>query len=280
MSAPSWTEAEDEWLRENYPLHGNRELEAMKAEDGYPRSANAIGQRARILGIRKDPAAGYERPHRMPLWGGGRAEWLVSFAPGHTEGEIADEFERLYGIRLSRDQIGQAKCRFGAKSGTHGGRFEPGHVPWSKGKRLSEIMSPEAYERVRANMFSKDWRPHNDSPLLTVRRDRDGYPQIKVMPRNAKNTMNYWISLGRFEWMRANGRDWPEGCVTVYVDGDPDNVDPENVVPVPNDLWPLINGATGTPIPYHDRESLEVAITSARVTRARRRLEAAVRSSR
>ena len=65
VTAPDWTEDEDEWLREFYPLYPNAELAAFKAQDGWPRSEAAILGRARKLGLVKDRSKGYVRTCRV-----------------------------------------------------------------------------------------------------------------------------------------------------------------------------------------------------------------------
>lgn len=281
MSGAPWTEAEDEWLRVFYPLFSNRELERMKAEDGWPRSANSIGQRAQKLGISKDPEAGYRREMPRRLWTPERDRWFRSYVPGHSEAEISAEHERVFGFPLTEGQIGNRKTALGIKSGTRGGQFRPGQEPHNKGKTWDEMgISEESRERMRATQYHKGDKPHNTQELLTVREGRDGYLQIKVDPRNAKHTMAFWIPLSHFVWMQANGRDWPEDHRCVFADHDNRNFDPDNLVPVPNDLYPIVQGAVHGQVPYHDRDTLEVAIASARVSKARYRLVEAARRNR
>ena len=76
-----------------------------------------------------------------------------------------------------------------------------------------------------------------------------------------------------------NGRDWPEGCNCCYADHDKTNFDPDNIVPVPKELYPLVNVSARNGIRYWDRESLEVAITNAKVRRARYQLERGMRDA-
>ena len=282
MSGHLWTPEEDEWLRECYPWHSNRELEEFKALDGWPRSANSIGQRARKLGLCKAPGCEHIQPRKF--WTEERVAWFREFVPGHTEREISAEHERMFGTPLTESQIGNAKSTFGVKSGTHGGQFVKGQEPQNKGRPWSEWMPEETREGCRRTQFRKGElngvakEQYHD--LLYVRETEDGYLEIKVSPRNEKHAMQRWIPLGAFEWMKANGRDWPDGCRCVHADRDPKNCDSDNIVPVPANLWPLVNGANSSSLPWHDRETLEAAILSARITmrrselrRERRRLE-------
>lgn len=271
--APDWTEAEDEWLRELYPLLPNAELERLKAEDGWPRDERAIYRRARKLGLRKDPSRGYVKKDRKPtIWTPERDEWFRAFVPGHSESEISAEHERLWGFPLTKGQIANSKTRLGVRSGTHGGRFEKGCVPANKGKTWAEFGTPEGHARSRATTFARGHVPANAGELLDERLVEGGKGpqwQVKVDCRDAKSPMGYWIPRARLNWERANGRPWPEGHRAVHADRDPLNDAPENVVPVPNDLYPMVTGAVRGQLEWHDRETLEVAILSARVTKAR-----------
>lgn len=268
-TAPDWTEAEDEWLREYYPLYPNAELAAFKAEDGWPRDEKAICRRARTLGIRKDTSRGYVRKCRTPtIWTSEKDEWFRSFVPGHTEREISAEHERLYGFPLTEGQIGNRKTKLGVKQGTHGGRFVKGQEPPNKGKTWDEFGTPEGHARSRATTFRKGHSPHNEGERLDERLNRDTW-QVKVDCRDARNPMGYWVSRARFNWERANGMQWPDGHRAIHIDGDSMNDDADNIEPVPSDLWPLVMGAVPGQLEWHDRETLRTAILYARVTRAR-----------
>lgn len=273
MAGMQWTEAEDEWLRVEYPYHSNLDLAEIKEQDGWPRSAQSIMGRAQKLGLRKAPGFGHIQ--RPKFWTPEREAWFRSFVPGHTESEISAEHERLFGSPLTRSQIGNAKHKLGVRSGTVGGQFKKGSVPANKGRTWDEFMPPDSQERCRATQFAKGTvggaAAERMRQLLDVRVDRDGYYQIKVSPRNARNPMRRWIPLGAFNWMAANGRDWPDGCRCCHIDGDPANCDADNIHPVPAELWPMVMGAVPGGLEYHDRETLETAILYARVTHARKR---------
>lgn len=268
-TAPDWTEAEDEWLREYYPVMQNWELAEFKALDGWPRDEQAIRRRAKKLGIRKDPSRGYVRKCRMPtIWMAEKDEWFRKFVPGHTEREISAEHERLWGFPLTESQIANRKLKLGVKSGTHGGRFVKGQEPPNKGKTWDEFGTPEGHARSRATTFRKGNHPHNEGERLDERLNRDTW-QVKVDCRDARNPMGYWVSRARFNWERANGRQWPEGCKAIHIDHDPLNDDADNIEPIDADLWPLVMGAVPGQLEWHDREELRTAILYARVTRAR-----------
>lgn len=272
--APDWTEAEDEWLREYYPLYPNAELAAFKAEDGWPRDEQAIARRAKKLGIQKDRSRGYVRRCRTPtIWTDEKDEWFRAYVPGHSEREISAEHERLWGFPLTESQIANRKVRLGVKSGTHGGRFVKGQAPANKGKTWDEMgISAESRERMLRTSFKSGQLPHNTRPLLDVRTvgNMGGETrEIHVGLSRRERANDQWIPLAQFNWMQANGRDWPDGCKALHIDHDPLNDDADNIEPVPADLWPLVMGAVPGQMEWHDRETLRTAILYARVTRAR-----------
>ena len=271
MGANAWTADEEAWLAEVYPRHHNAEIARMHAErfPDRPRSDKAIGSRAKLLGLRK-PEGFVRNPPRV--WTPEVDEWFREFVPGHTEREISAECERVFGFPLREGQIGNHKTALGVKSGTHGGRFAKGQEPPNKGRPWSEWMSAEGAEASCRTQFRKGElngiAAERDRGLLGVR-IADGYRQIRVDPRGQRHTMDRWIPLAHYNWMQANGRDWPDGCKAIHIDRDPTNDDAGNIEPVPADLWPLVIGAVPGQLEWHDRETLRTAILYARVTRAR-----------
>ena len=278
-TAPDWTEDEDEWLREWYPLYGNAELAAFKAQDGWPRDEQSLARRARLLGIRKDPSRGYRKPQPATVWTPEALAWAREFVPGHSWREISAEHERVFGTPLTRSMVSNAKRRAGVRSGTTGGRFEKGSVPANKGRTWDEMgISDESRERIRATQFRKGQLPHNTRPLLDVRLasskgDMFRQWEIHVGLGRRERANDQWIPLAQFNWMQANGRDWPDGCRALHIDRDPLNDDADNIEPIPTELWPMVCGAVPGQLPWHDRETLRAAVAYARITLRRLELE-------
>lgn len=259
-----WSAAEEARLRELYPWHRTSEVAAALAAEGFPaRSEKAVASRAKVLGIRKDPS--FESFAHLRAFTDEENAWLRDYIPGHSAAEIADAFEARFGRRLTMPQVKNRKAILGVRSGTTGYRWEKGHVPWSKGKRFPGKVSPTS--------FPKGHVPHNAGELLDTRVDPDGYTYIKVNPRDAKHSMAYWIPYAKFVWMQHNGREWPEGHNCVFADRDRTNFDPGNIVPVPRDIYGLVTSPSRNGVEWCDRESLEVAISMARLRRRRYELE-------
>ena len=274
-----YTAEQHAWLADHYADMTNRELaaafnERFGTDYATPDKMGNYGAKHRL---RKTPETFARRNVKYTEE---QLDWLRWFIPGHHEREIIDAYEERFGERLTTSMVANLKHRLGVRSGTMGNRFARGHVPQNKGRTWDEMgISPELQERMRATTFKRGQlsgiAAERNRPLLDVREEpKSGYLQIKVAPRNREYPMQNWIPLAEFEWMAANGRDWPEGHRAVFADRDNRNLDPDNIVPVPSELYAIVTaGAHGHALPWHDRESLEVAITHARLIRERRRLE-------
>ncbi len=278
MGSIPWSQEESDWLREHYAAHGNPTLVRMMAERGWNRTQHAILGQAGKLGLHKDRKQGYRKDHPIKVWTPEVIEWFSEYAPDHIWDDVSAEAKRLFDVDLTRAAVQNARNRFGVPCNIRdAGSFAKGNVPHTKGKRQSEWLTPEGAERVRATWF-RPGEVHGSAaqrmrPMLDLRDNRDGYREIKVKPRNAKNPMDYWIPLGAFNWMQQNGQDWPDNCKCVHIDRDYRNDDADNITPVPNELWPFLCGAIPGQMPWYDRETLDIAILYARVSIARKDAE-------
>ena len=278
MAGAKWTEAEEADLRELYPYTSNPEIaRILNDRHGNNRSADGVCSRACVLGLLKDKSVEIKRTRQV--WTDEKVEWFKSFVPGHTEPEISAEHERIYGTPLSEGQIGNAKNRFGVKSGTVGGRFEKGHAPHNKGKTWDEMgFSPEMQAKIRKTTFKKgevrDIRQGWMKPIGYERVNVEGYVEVKVrdsrisgiQPKEpGKFNCNY-----RFKhhvvWEETNGMPVPPGTRIAFADHDKRNFDPDNLVAVPVSVWRIIQLQR---IPYADRESLETAVLMAKLAATR-----------
>lgn len=270
------TPAEWAWLEERYPAEPLRPLlDAFEAEFGHrPKDGTVCGHMS-DRGIARDTG-------RLG-WYGGRREWLESFAPGHTEAEIAAEHGRVFGEPLGRGQLKAAKSRFGVRSGTRGGRFEKGHPAHNKGMTWDEQgIPPEVQERMRRTCFKEGNVPDRPGgwvkPVGFERETKDGYIEVKVRDSRESGPQpqvpggfncNYRMKH-RVVWEAANGRPVPPGAQIVFADGDRRNFDPANLVAVPRELWAVISRKD---IPFWDAESLGAAQNVARLVLAKARAE-------
>lgn len=275
--ARRYTDEQRAWLTEHYPLMTNAELlAAWPWHDTTPVTPESMRSYGSNHHLRKVDRWKWQNEHRK--YSDEQLAWMRAFIPGHHENEIIGAYEREFGERLTVNMVANLKVKLGVRSHTLGGQFECGHEPANKGRPITEWMPPESRERSSKSWFKKGSLNGIAStkarPLLDVRETKDGYLQIKVAPRKTKNSMHNWISLAQFVWMQANGREWPENHVAVFADKDNRNFDPENIVPVPRRIYAIVTGGSrGRSLPYHDRESLELAMLHARVRVKRGELE-------
>lgn len=250
---------------ENAPLHSQDETGRLFEErSGWSISKTSLSCWMYKNGIRT-PAG-----RSCVKWDEEKDAYFAEIVPGHTESEIRELFAERFGIVLTEGKIGNRKTKLGIKSGTHGGCFKKGNIPPNKGRTWDEMgIGEESRRKMLATCFKKDNMPHNayDIPVGTERVTKDGYMEVKVAERRtAKNSNDNWRPKHHLVWEAANCSLVPEHVKIVFADGDKANLDPENLVAVPNDLWSVIS-LKG--IPYWDRESLELAMLRAKVTRAR-----------
>lgn len=95
------------------------------------------------------------------------------------------------------------------------GRYEKGNVPFNKGKKVRDLVSPEAMERMSTTWFQKGHVPHNTydkDGTITIRKDSYGrsYHWIRVK-------MGKWRMLNRYIWEKEYG-PIPEGRLIVFKD--------------------------------------------------------------
>ncbi len=58
--------------------------------------------------------------------------------------------------------------------------FKKGHVPFNKGKKLEDFMTPKNVAKFRKNTFKKGRKPHNTKYNGHERLTKDGYVMIRV----------------------------------------------------------------------------------------------------
>jgi hypothetical protein len=103
-------------------------------------------------------------------------------------------------------------------------RMKKGNIPFSKGKKQTEFMSPEAIERTKNTRFKKG----NSSPntlydgAITQRKDKReiSYKYIRIAPGK-------WKELQIYNWEKKNG-PVPKGYVLACKDGNTLNCKPSN----------------------------------------------------
>lgn len=190
--------------------------------------------------------------------------YLCQIIPGHTETQIIDLFYQRYNTKISVNDVANRKAALGVKSGTRGGDFKKGQVSRNKGKTWDEIMSKEAQDRCRKTCFKKGCVPAN-AKAIGEERINGRYIEVRVPRDYESGPADHWIRKHHLVWEQANGRKVPDNCNVIFCDGDKNNFDPDNLMVVPRALWAII---VRKKIPFHDRETLQIAVDIAKLSSA------------
>lgn len=146
-------------------------------------------------------------------------EFIEKNYPGIKTPVLAQMFNERFGTDLSRQQIKSYLTNHGLHNGVVC-RFEKGHVPANKGKK----MSPELYARCSKTMFKKGHIPANHKPVGSERIDcKDGYHLVKVAEPNK------WRLKHVLLWEQHNG-PVPKGYKVIFANQNRDDIRIENLI--------------------------------------------------
>lgn len=143
-------------------------------------------------------------------------EYFVKHNTGTPQKKMAELMNRKFGLHLTVKQINTYRKNHHLSSGLTG-RFEPGHVPWSKGRHL------DVGGRSVETRFKKGQIPHNYMPVGSERINTEGYVDIKIADPNK------WKPKHVLLWESLYGPR-PKGCKIIFADGNKLNVVPENLL--------------------------------------------------
>lgn len=104
-------------------------------------------------------------------------------------------------------------------------RFEKGHIPANKGKKITEYLKPEVVEKIKKTSFKIGHIPKNTKfdGAISTRKDRCGkyYKFIRV-------GLSKWVHL-HIHLYRQEFGDIPDGYVVAFKDGNSMNCVIENL---------------------------------------------------
>ena len=123
--------------------------------------------------------------------------FFLEFIPGHTDNEVANEFNRRFDIKITPSKVHTYKQNNRIKSGTKKGCektwFKKGHIPHNRVAVGTEVMSSV------------------------------GYLKIKIADPDV------WVFKHIMEWEKHHG-SVPENCLISFKDGDRYNCKIENLM--------------------------------------------------
>lgn len=227
-----WPAEVVDWMRENTPGRTTKELTFLINRQGFDKKYGMVftkesvkGAKSR-LGFKSGTPTGNPKGYSFK-YPDGMAAYVESIAEGKSTLELVDAVNRKYGAgTISIRQMKAYKKNHGIDTGLTG-RFEPGHTPANKGKK----MSPGQYRKCQATMFHKGKVPANHMEVGEYTHTTDGY-----LVRKAREDGTQWE---RFEFVHR--KVWeehygpiPEGKMVSFLDGDKDNCSIENLVLLDN----------------------------------------------
>ena len=137
---------------------------------------------------------------------------------GASAREMAELFTKHFNISVSINQMKGLMYRNRISSGKTG-RFEKGHIPNSKGQKMSK----EQYEKCKSTMFKKGHIPKNHREIGSERITKDGYIEIKI------KEPNLWVLKHRLIYEKYYG-EIPAGYSVIFGDGDKLNCNIDNLI--------------------------------------------------
>ena len=139
--------------------------------------------------------------------------------------ELADAVNDCFGTSFTTAQMRAFTKNHNVRSGRTG-RFEPGHKTWNSGMK-----GYEAGGRSKETRFQPGSPPEsarNYRPIGSVRVNDDGYLERKVTDDQSIAPARRWVGEHRLLWEAEKG-PIPESHAVVFLDGDPLNLELENL---------------------------------------------------
>lgn len=140
---------------------------------------------------------------------------------GRSYAELAAMVREHFGIEFTVRQAQTYAKNHGLANGRDG-RFAKGCIPYNKGKKQTEFMSPEQIENSKRTRFQTGHMPHNHLEVGTVVVTTDGYLARKI------GEPSQWEMVHRRVWEDHNG-PIPKGYCIIFMDGNPLNCDISNL---------------------------------------------------
>lgn len=145
-------------------------------------------------------------------------DWVKENSWGISTKDLAVMITEKFGIECTLAQVTSLRKRFKAPSGINT-RYQPGHVPATKGTK--------GVYNVGGNStsFKKGHASTNKKDIGSERLSKDGYVEIKV------DNDRRWALKHRVVYEEAYG-PIPENHLIRFKDGNPLNLEPDNLVAV------------------------------------------------
>ena len=179
---------------------------------------------------------------------------IVAFIYDNCKGTGPVEMCRMINERFGTSYTtAQLKAYYGNNHLNSGltGRFEKGHVPYTKGKTWAEYMSTEGMARSIRTTFKKGHIPSGTAPVGTIRLR----PSMNMYFQKIEEP-NVWRPKHLVEWEEYNG-PVPDDSVICFGDGNTANWHIDNLIKVKKEAHAYRNR---NGIKYADRETNELTM--------------------
>lgn len=153
--------------------------------------------------------------------------YIRQITPGRSYKEITALINEKFGDETISEKSVKTYLRNHKLSTGRTGHFEKGHIPWSKGKKIEEIIKdPEKRKNYYASQFKPGHKPINLLPVGSIVKNREGYLLRKKQMEGSQ--WERWEMLHRAVWEEHNGKI-PEGMIVTFKDGNREHCSIDNL---------------------------------------------------
>ena len=193
-------------------------------------------------------------------------EGVIAFIKDECQGldseETAAAVNRRFGSdTMTKDQVRAFRKNHKIPSGVNT-RFKPGQV------NPNGLSKGQFFPGCEKTWFKKGNRPHNEVKVGTQSRTTEGYQIIKVTEKGTQRER--WEFMARHVYREHFG-EIPDGYMVGFKDGNPDNMDPDNLF--------LLTNEENLEMNRHGTRSQFAPITEARLNVAKVRIAARKRKA-
>lgn len=174
---------------------------------------------------------------------------------------IAHEINRSFcGVTGRLNQMGLSVPKDLAEHRKKATQRKRGDIPFNKGKKQTEYMSPEAIEKSKSTWFKKGSTPHNSLEAGTevIRTDKRANRQYILIKLPGERKLRF---KHVYVWELHHNMRLPKGHNVVFKDGNSLNVEIENLQLLSNEELMAKNSLHNYPLELKELIHIKSAIT-------------------
>lgn len=164
-------------------------------------------------------------------------DWLTKNVKGRHYKDLTVLFNQQFNLNVSLTALRSVLKRYKLTNGING-CFKKGSIPHNKGKKITEYCSKETIEKMKPTQYKKGNKPLNTQPINKISIDKEGYKIIKVSDDGCR--WKRWKYYQRYIWEQHYG-EIPKGKIIIFLDGDKNNCNIENLVMIDRQEHKLLN---------------------------------------